>query len=97
MIGCEEEGYKYYTNHNKVKRSKISAVLDYFKNSIEKIILNRVYCLSLSDVSVSSHKAIHIRNPLNPVTPMSDQDSISPYNTNAISSRQVTRIKKNIN
>ena len=62
-----------------------------------KIILNRLYCLSLSDVSVSSHKAIHIRNPLNPVTPMSDQDSISPYNTNIISSRQVTRIKKNIN
>ena len=64
-----------------------------------KIILNRLYCLGLSDMNVSNHKAtcIHLRNPLNPVAPMSDQDSISPYNTNTISSRQVTRIKKNIN
>ena len=29
-------------------------------------------------------------------TPMSDQDRISPYNINTISSRQVMRIKKNI-
>ena len=37
-------------------------------------------------------------NPLNlnPLSPMSDQDRISPYNINAISSRQVMRIKKNI-
>ena len=34
---------------------------------------------------------------LNPLTPMSDQDRISPYNINTISSRQVTRIKKNNN
>ena len=33
----------------------------------------------------------------NPLTPMSDQDRISPYNINTISSRQVMRIKKNIN
>ena len=33
----------------------------------------------------------------NPLTPMSDQDRISPYNINTISSRQVTRIKRNIN
>ena len=31
------------------------------------------------------------------VTLLSDQDRISPYNINTISSRQVTRIKKNIN
>ena len=31
-----------------------------------------------------------------PLTPMSDQDRISPYNINTISSRQVMRIKKNI-
>ena len=31
---------------------------------------------------------------LNPLTPMSDQDRISPYNINTISSRQVMRIKK---
>ena len=34
---------------------------------------------------------------VNPFTPMSDQDRISPYNINTISSRQVMRIKKNIN
>ena len=28
---------------------------------------------------------------------MSDQDSISPYNNNTVSSRQVMRIKKNMN
>ena len=33
---------------------------------------------------------------LKPLTPMSDQDRISPYNINTISSRQVMRIKKNI-
>ena len=32
----------------------------------------------------------------NPLAPMSDQDRISPYNINTISSRQVMRIKKNI-
>ena len=33
---------------------------------------------------------------LKPLTPMGDQDRISPYNINTISSRQVMRIKKNI-
>ena len=33
----------------------------------------------------------------NPFTPTSDQDRISPYNINTISSRQVMRIEKNIN
>ena len=33
----------------------------------------------------------------NTLTPMSDQDKISPYNIDTISSRQVMRIKKNIN
>ena len=33
----------------------------------------------------------------NPLTPMSDQDRISPNNINTISSRKVTRIKKSIN
>ena len=31
------------------------------------------------------------------LTPISDRDRISPYNINTISSRQVMRIKKNIN
>ena len=34
---------------------------------------------------------------INPLTPMSDQDRISPYNINTILTRQVMRIKKNIN
>ena len=33
----------------------------------------------------------------NPLTPMSDQNRISPYDINTISTRQVMRIKKNIN
>ena len=36
------------------------------------------------------------QNDFNPLTPMSDQDRISPYNINTISTRQVMRIKKNI-
>ena len=35
--------------------------------------------------------------PINPLTPMSDQNRISPNNINTISSRQVVRIKENIN
>ena len=34
---------------------------------------------------------------LHPLTRMGDQDRISPYNINTISSRQVMRIKKNVN
>ena len=33
----------------------------------------------------------------NPLTPMSDEDKIFPYNINTVSSRQVMRMKKNIN
>ena len=41
----------------------------------------------------------NLRNALivNPLTPISDQDRISPYNINTISGRQVMRIKKNVN
>ena len=38
-----------------------------------------------------------LRCYFNPTTPMSDQDRISPNNINAISSKQVMRIKKSIN
>ena len=34
---------------------------------------------------------------VNPLTPMSDQDRISPYNINTISSRQMMRMNKKIN
>ena len=49
---------------------------------------------SLSQGSIFSESLL--RN-LNPLTPISDQDRISPYNINTISSRKVLRIKKNIN
>ena len=39
----------------------------------------------------------HTKRNINPFTPTSDQDRISPYNVNTISSRQVMRIEKNIN
>ena len=37
---------------------------------------------------------IHVDICFNPLTPMSDQERISPYNIHTISSRQVMRIKK---
>ena len=36
------------------------------------------------------------KRSINPVTPMSDQDRISPYDINTISTSQVMRIKKTI-
>ena len=36
-------------------------------------------------------------NDIIPFTPPSDQERISPYNINSISSRQVIRIEKNVN
>ena len=38
-----------------------------------------------------------VTDVLNPSTPMSDQDWISPYSFKPTSSRQLMRIKKNIN
>ena len=47
---------------------------------------------------ISSKQEMEIKqNTINPFTPTSDQDRISPYNINTISSRQVMRIEKNIN
>ena len=34
---------------------------------------------------------------VNPLTPMGDQDRISPYNINTMLTRQAMRIQKNIN
>ena len=39
----------------------------------------------------------NMHTDVNPLTTMSDQDRISPYNINIISCRQVMRIKKDIN
>ena len=35
--------------------------------------------------------------PLDNLIPMSDQDRISPHNINTVSTKQVMRVKKNIN
>ena len=57
--------------------------------------------LRLRDLRSSLAKIVHSSSEnlenINPLKPMSDQDRISPYNINAISSREVMRIKKNIN
>ena len=46
----------------------------------------------------SSFISAHQRGSLlHPLTRMGDQDRTSPYNINTISSRQVMRIKKNVN
>ena len=46
--------------------------------------------------SLASYNLV-IGKLFNPLTPISDQDRISPYNINTISTRKVMRIKKNIN
>ena len=53
--------------------------------------------LILSINTTTSSQFIHGREMIDPLTPMSDQDRISPYNINTISFRQVMRIKQNIN
>ena len=47
-----------------------------------------------TSVCIFSNSVLYI--VLNPLTPMSDQDRISPYNINTISISQVMRIMKNI-
>ena len=39
---------------------------------------------------------VHVLHYLNPLTPISNQERISPYHFSIISSRQVMRIKKNM-
>ena len=63
--------------------------------------------MELSLVSLILKKGIFLRTlavvvlqdnlGINPFTPTSDQDRISPYNINTISSREVMRIEKNVN
>ena len=45
-------------------------------------------------ITVAKYYLVEVVNPL---TPMSDEDRISPNNIHTISSRQVVRIKKYIN
>ena len=50
----------------------------------------------METVKLEGEKEIKKLVLINPLTPMSDQDRISPYNINTTSNRQVMRIKKNI-
>ena len=60
-------------------------------------------CWTLDSVDLIIKGTENAGNPhndewaVNPSTVMRDQDRISPYNINTISSRQVMRIKKNTN
>ena len=53
-----------------------------------------------NDKSLETHSLSNFREMLeyviNPLTQLSDQGIISPYNTNTISSRKAVRIKRNI-
>ena len=60
-------------------------------------------CWTLDSVDLITKGTENAGNPhndewaVNPSTVMRDQDRISPYNINTISSRQVMRIEKNTN
>ena len=56
-----------------------------------------VLSLWLSDTCFSIEAYFARLEPRNPLTPMSDQDRISPCNENTISSRRVIGIKNIIN
>ena len=63
-----------------------------------------IMCKSKTNLTFSStlgkmfsFTLIEFSLPLNPLTPMSDQDRYSPCNINTILSRQVMKVKKNIN
>ena len=63
------------------------------------LIVFKLYPYSVEGISrgqpvLSSHPIIPCSWLLNPLTLMSDQDRISPYSINTISTRQVMRIKK---
>ena len=55
------------------------------------VLTRRNFCLTIVTLMGDSWVII-----INPLTLTSDQDRISPYNIDTISSRKVMRIKKNI-
>ena len=64
------------------------------------VLLILVTCLlwyCIDTVGRDSVLVTHGSERVNPLTPMSDQDRISPYNINTISCWQVMRMRKNIN
>ena len=61
-----------------------------------KIQMLQIVSIFQTLINLFSLESTGANRYLNPYTPMSDQDKISPYSINTISSRQVIRIKKNI-
>ena len=56
------------------------------------------FCHSIFQAfNVGYYRASDSAKTFTPLTLKSDQDRISPYNINTVSSRQVMRIKENIN
>ena len=54
-------------------------------------------CATIQATAEKKPGKIHVSMGFNPLTSMSDQDKISPHDIHTISSRQVMRIKRNIN
>ena len=59
-----------------------------------KAILFLIISPQVNIVKESYSITHNLLTTLNPLAPMSDQDRLSPYNINTISTRQVMRIKK---
>ena len=59
--------------------------------NINNVVTSLPYCVMIVEMLVLLYYAT---STIKLFTPMSDQDRISPYNINTVSSRQVMRIKK---
>ena len=77
--------------------SKIHLTCCQKKNQKQKQFLGNSTKADLTLTTTAFIKNITDTLYLSPFTPVSDQDKISPYNINTMSSRQVMRINKNIN
>ena len=60
------------------------------------IRLSSNFFVTFESIRIFSSLQYHEIPHFNPLTPISDQDRIPPYNIKTISSRQVIRMKKNI-
>ena len=90
--------HAWHMRHTSVPSDPIYILRHFMLLCIFSVIYQR-WCQNV--VRVKTKKVAHETQPsvtdiLNPSTPMSDQDWISPYYFKPTSSRQVMRIKKNI-
>ena len=91
---CVIQGWYY--------KKKLEAYRFNLQQSHEQIPTNMaIYMIKIykcENVSISCKKGqLNENNSLNPLTPISDKDRISPYSIYTTSGRQVMRIKENIN